>query len=124
MAKIKWTPDIRNILYTELVERFGPYNKWKKIKSPGTDKKAEYEEFKAKFAEMVTFLSNDETTAEAVQLQIDWAITKQPKIEKSGHVYNYILNISSAINCGFLASRDLPEILLAERDIIMENNRS
>ena len=108
----KWKPEIRNLLYKELLTRFGPYYTWDKWKP--VNKEDEYIKFCEDFAKIVEILSGIKTTKDAIMMQIAWATTPQLEI-KEGYISSFITNIAAAYNTGFIRNKDLPKTILMDR---------
>ena len=111
----KWTKEIRLLLYEGLVDNFGAYHTWEMSSYP-KDKKQEYDKFLENFATVISILSRNNTTPDAVQSQINWASTCQGSVE--GQADLFILNMAAAYEAGFIRNRDFPKVLLVEREKI------
>jgi len=112
--KNKWNQVFgRDLLYAQITERFGPYNKWDNRNYPN-GKRAEYIQFIKDFATAMSILTGDPTSEGAVAQQIAWALTDQETIAGS-HTSAYILNQASAYKAGFLVDSNFPSIVLSER---------
>jgi hypothetical protein len=109
---VKWSYNLRKLLYDELLKRFGPYNTWGKGTPTGKEK--EFDLFCEDFSNIVSFISQSKTTKDAVKLQIAWATTCQESIPNS-YAHSFIQNIGIALESGFVESKDLPTQILMER---------
>jgi len=110
-GQIKWTQELRKVLYARLVMEFGSYDTWGNSRSPSDVTR--YKKVTEELAEYFTNLTGDSFAATAVRQQVDWACTKQDGI-KASHARTFILNKAAAVEMGFLKSSDLPKYLLAE----------
>jgi len=113
MAKRIWTSELRNILYTKLTEKFGSFDTWGGFFPK--DQKEEFESFLNDMAKSFSILMEKEMTRDAIYMQIAWATTDQGEVG-GAHIYNYILNIASAYESGFIKSKDFPKYILVERE--------
>ena len=111
----KWTKEIRNLLYQILMERFGPYHTWNNNNYP-EGKRDEYLKFLDDFSNAMTSLyPDDPTSPKAVEQQFAWGVTDQETIS-GGHMTVFVQNISTAYESGFLRAKDLPKMILSERE--------
>jgi len=106
----------RSLLYAQLVERFGAYQTWGHKAYP-KGKREEYEIFLYDFASVMTILSGDATTSEAVRMQIRYAITTQEYFKTSAVVYNHIVNFMAAYVSGFITNKDFPDTILMDKEL-------
>jgi hypothetical protein len=102
-----WTGDVRRLLYTRLVQLYGPSDKWEKTSSPGHGLDADFEKFCKIFAQAVGAKS-----ADAVKHQIRFAM---PETEH-GSTWNRqaqtaILNKAAALEAGFIRDGQLPHLV-------------
>jgi hypothetical protein len=105
---IIWSRAVRDLLFEELVERFGPYKDWEMQAAPSRRKRAEFDKFCASFADLVGAKSG-----EAVKHQIAWAIGVPMNSEHhwdSSQARNAMLNMAAAFDAGFIRNRDFPEL--------------
>jgi hypothetical protein len=101
-----WTGDIRRVLYHQLVKKFGPYDQWEKVSSPGGNRDKEFEKFCDSFAEAIGAKSG-----EAVQHQIRFAQPETPNESTwSRQAQTAILNKAAALEAGFIEDKHLPDL--------------
>ncbi|MGA2057961.1 MAG: hypothetical protein ABSG88_21980 [Bradyrhizobium sp.] len=106
-----WTGDVRRVLYTRLVRRFGPSDKWKKTSSPGGGRDQDFKDFCEAFAKVVGAKSGN-----AVKHQIRFAITETEHGSNLGrHSQTAILNKAAALEMGFINDSQLPNLLAVRR---------
>lgn len=105
-----WSQDVRRVLYTRLVELFGPLDEWTGSSSPGGNLDGSFDEFCEAFCKVVGAKS-----AVAVKHQIRFAMPESLEGSKweSGHVQTAILNKAAALECGFFSDKHLPASLVA-----------
>jgi len=109
-TRIKWTQELRKIMYARLVMEFGSYDTWGNSRSPSDTAR-----FKVVLRELATYFSDltgESFEPTAVDQQVNWACTKQSDV-KAGHARTFILNKAAALEMGFLKSADLTKHLLA-----------
>jgi hypothetical protein len=51
----------------------------------------------------------------AVEMQLRWAVTRQPVFCNQTHVKVFILNVAAALEVGFLTTADLPTWMTQDR---------
>ena len=101
-----WTGEVRRVLYTRLVQLFGPYEKWTKSSSPGRNLDTSFEQFCDAFARAIGAKSG-----KAVQHQIRFAMPETPKGSTwERHAQTAILNKAAALEAGFIEDKHLPNI--------------
>jgi hypothetical protein len=106
-----WTGEVRRVLYKRLVERFGPYDTWKRKSSPGPEHEDAYEQFCDAFARAVGAKS-----ASAVRHQIRFAMPETERGSTWGrHAQTAILNKAAALEAGFIEDKHLPNLLAIGR---------
>lgn len=104
-----WTSTARDLLFQQLVDRFGPYSEWALDHSPGRGLEDEFENFLIVFAELI-----GASSPLAVEMQIAFATPVTNRAEwRQGHVQAAILNIAAALNAGFISNKELPALLVA-----------
>ena len=103
-----WSTAARTLLYTKLVEKFGPRKEWVCGGYPSKEKKETYNSFCKNFANAIGAKSR-----RAVTQQIDWALTKQEQINYA-HVHSFIENKQKAKDAGFIDNSYIPEVILCE----------
>jgi hypothetical protein len=109
--KTIWTTVAYQLLYEQLVCRFGPHKDWASTHPPG------YWEFCAVFAELV-----GANSAQAVSHQIQFALGVRGDSEhhwKSGHARNAILNMSAAFWAGFIDNSYFPSLVAKKNGVEM-----
>jgi hypothetical protein len=111
-ANLKWTQDLRKILYARLTMEFGSHDEWGKMSFPD-GRKARYHEVLKELAEYFSRLTGDTFAWTAVQQQVDWGRTRQEEI-RDNYLRQYILNKAAAIEMGFLQPSSLPATVLAD----------
>jgi hypothetical protein len=100
-----WTEAAYELLYEQLVRRFGPYKTWLGQRPANRD---EFEQFCATFAEVVGAKS-----AEAVKMQIRFAVGIDGPNEhrwRQGQARTAILNMAAAFHAGFIDNSHFPDL--------------
>src|SRR5262245_42634500 len=92
--RIKWTQELRKIMYARLVMEFGSYDGWGHSRSPSDT--ARYREVLKEIARYFSNLTGNSFAPTAVDQQINWACTKQSDV-KAGHARTFILNKVAAV---------------------------
>ena len=108
--KRKWTHAVRYVLYSDLLEKFGPYDEW-----PGrrpVESKV-FKEFLVKEAEHLNSVFPVEGNrkpfdASSIGQQIDWALSRTEAIAPT-HVNSYMCNKVAAYEAGFITRTSLPQ---------------
>lgn len=114
MAKqIKWTQELRRILYARLVMEFGPHASWV-LKNYPKGQRKRYDLVLEELARYFSELTGSKFEATAVDQQIAWATTKQESITNAGFAYQFMMNKSAALEMGFLSSSELPEYIVTQ----------
>ena len=113
-SNLKWTQDLRQVMYARLVMEFGSHETWGKASFPD-ERKERYREVLRELAAYFSILTGDEFAWTAVQRQVDWGRTRQEAI-RDGHLRQFILNKAAAIEMGFLSPSSLPSTVLTERN--------
>lgn len=111
--QIKWTQDLRKVLYARLVMEFGEHSKWELTNYP-KGKKARYNEVLEELAKYFQALTGKPFESTALDQQVAWAVTRQQDVANSGFAYQYILNKAAALEMGFISSSDLPLYMVTE----------
>ena len=112
-----WNPDIwtaaaRRLLYSRVVALFGPYDEWKKKRSPGRGLDDDYDAFCEAFARVVGCKS-----ADAVKHQIAFALPSTSNATTwTRHAQPAILNKAAALEAGFIGDKHLPDLLAVGRE--------
>lgn len=119
---LKWTQDLRKVMYARLVMEFGSHDEWIKASYP-EGKKDRYQTVLRELAQYFTRLTGDEFAWTAVQQQVDWGRTQQEQI-RDGHLRQYILNKAAAIEMGFLRPSSLPATVLTEMPSVVGDDLS
>lgn len=104
-----WTREAYDLLYRQLVLKFGPYNSWENITSPGKEQSAEFERFCELFAQTI-----GANSARAVQHQISWSLpipADQKRDWPPSRARNAILNMAAAFNAGFIDNTAFPHLI-------------
>src|SRR5690348_566041 len=114
---IKWTQELRKVLYARIVMEFGQYNSWDAKRYPADRR----DRFNAVLQELATYfsqLTDDEFEPTAVGQQADWACTSQREVTNAGYACQLIMNKAAALEMGFLTGTDLSSFLSiqAERE--------
>jgi hypothetical protein len=111
-SQIKWTQELRKVVYARITMEFGTYETWggEQPKGQGT----RYQEVLKELAAYISTLSGKTIEHTAVDQQIAWAITKQKSI-RAGHVRQFVMNKAAALEMGFLTGPELPHFMLAEK---------
>jgi hypothetical protein len=117
-ANLKWTQDLRKVMYSRLVMEFGSHDEWGKASYP-EGRKDRYHEVLKELAAYFARLTGDEFAWTAEQQQVDWGRTRQEEI-RDGHSRQFILNKAAAIEMGFLTPSALPSTILT--DMASEDN--
>jgi hypothetical protein len=107
--RIKWTAAARQLLYEQLVSRFGPHGEWEARERPGRGHDESYEQFCNSFAQLIGAES-----ARAVKHQISFAIPIQRggiRRWKQGHARSAILNLAAAFEAGFVGANAFPALV-------------
>jgi hypothetical protein len=73
-----WTPTTTDMLFEQIVKRYGPYSDWEKSNYPGRGLDQDYEEFRTAFAKVCGANSKD-----AVGMAI--MIAAKPKLTSNGN---------------------------------------
>ena len=112
--KVKWTHELRCLVYRSITTRFGQHNKWGTKFHPD-GKRSEYGQTLKIIADFLTTLTGARYLPSEIQQQINWAISEQKALIKKNYSRQYILNKAAAIESHFLEGKDLPA-LLAQND--------
>jgi hypothetical protein len=107
---VKWTHELRILVYRRLTQEFGPYRTWGMADYPRNNK-ANYELSLKDIARFISQLTGQPFAWTAIQQQIRWGYSKQAGITNPNHARNYILNKAAAIEAGFICSKDLPSMI-------------
>ncbi len=105
---MKWTQDIRRIVYARLVMEFGPYSEWKLKQRPEQDE-ARYDAVVEELARYLKSITGEDFAASAVKAQVNWGCTEQATVKDQSHARNFVLNKAAALETGFIAASDLPQ---------------
>ena len=108
--KVKWTHELRCLIYRAIATRFGPHKKWGTKFYPN-GKSSEYENTLKIIADFLTVLTGAQHKASEIKQQINWAISEQKALIKKNYSRQYILNKAAAIESHFIEGKDLPAIL-------------
>jgi len=102
-----WTAAAHNLLYQELVKRFGKLPEWETNNRPGRGLDFEYDLFCESFAKIVGADSGD-----AVRQQIAFARQETlPNVKSSrSMVSNFVLNKAAAYHAGFILFANFPGV--------------
>lgn len=112
--KLVWTRELRDLLWSRFFERFGARETWGGRRQPHNQELSSfYEDMSVAFSK----LTGREFTMGSISNQIAWGLSLQPNVESTGCVYNWVQNVSAALNAGVLGCRDLPSLLLVERSL-------
>jgi hypothetical protein len=116
MAKnqVKWTQELRKIVYARVTMEFGPYQTWDGGRAP-KGQKARYEAVLKELAGYLSALSDKSIEYTAIEQQIAWAVTKQEVVQNAGYARQFIMNKAAALEMGFLTGPELPDYMLAEK---------
>ncbi len=108
-----WTGEVRRVLYSQLVKKFGPLDDWTGSSSPGRDLDREFDQFCDDFARAI-----GAETGKAVKHQIRFAMPKSPKGStwEEGHARSAILNKAAALEASFIKNKHLPNLTAVGRE--------
>jgi hypothetical protein len=108
-----WTGEIRRVLYSQLVKRFGPLDDWTGSSSPGRGLDGAYDQFCEDFAHTMGAESG-----KAVKHQIRFAMPESSKGStwEEGHARSAILNKAAALEAGFIKNKHLPNLTAVGRE--------
>ncbi len=113
---LKWTQEMRRILYARLVMEFGPHSSWE-LKNYPKGKRQRYLAVLEELAGYLSTLSGKAIEGTAIDQQVAWAVTRQEDITSSGFAYQFLMNKSAAIEMGFLASSELPAFMMTQTSL-------
>jgi len=97
-----WTIETTLVLYRQLMKRFGPHREWYRTSFP-YDKRFDYDDFCEKFA-----AAHGAKSADAVKMQVGWAVGRQPMIKNRHNMRNIFRNKLCAWDVDFIDGRLLP----------------
>jgi hypothetical protein len=111
-GQVKWTHELRKIVFARLTMEFGPHSNWggKDARYPQGNKDR-FEAVKEELARYLSTLTGKSFVATSLEKQIDWACTAQNRVQDSGHARQFILNKAAALEAGFLQQSDLPSYI-------------
>ena len=117
MAKrnIKWTQEMRRVLYARLVMEFGAHATWE-VRNYPKGKRKRYDVVLEELARYFSTQSGSTFHGSALDQQVAWATTKQESITNAGFAYQFIMNKSAALEMGFLSSAELPDYIVTQTD--------
>lgn len=105
-----WTRAARDLLYEALVTRFGAHATWENGAWPSAARRREFDEFCDEFAKLVGAKSGA-----AVKVQIGWGCGTTGEVGErhwdSSHSRNFVLNMASAFEAGFVTHEDFPAVV-------------
>jgi hypothetical protein len=113
-SQVKWTQELRKIVYARITMEFGAYHTWGGGRQP-KGQGSRYEKVLKELASYLSSLSGKTIEFTAVDQQIAWAVTKQEAIQNAGYARQFIMNKAAAIEMGFLTGPELPDYMLAEK---------
>lgn len=91
----------RDLLYTQLTERFGSFDTWGNKNYP-ENRRDEFNIFTEDYAKVMTFFSGGKTTALGVRMQIKYITHPVESSTVRGYYRTLIMNQAAAIKAGFL----------------------
>jgi hypothetical protein len=106
---MKWTYEARELLYSQLVARFGPHKDWETSARPGRGLNEEYDLFCENFAKTIRSKSGN-----AVKHQISFALPIPEggtRYWAQGHARSAILNLAAAFQAGFVEAFAFPSLI-------------
>jgi hypothetical protein len=87
-----------------------------KVRATPPDKRQQFNGAMRRLAVIFSELAKRDITPEAVEQQVDWAITVQKEIRNQGHARQFILNKAAALEVGFIVASDLPGYMNVSKD--------
>lgn len=112
---MKWTQNIRRIVYQRLLDEFGPCSEWHNRSNP-TGNKQEYIAFLEQIANGLASINDDSCTRGAVENQIMWGIQESQSVcLNTGAITNFVYNRAIALEVGLIESGDMPDYGLFEK---------
>jgi len=105
MGKRIWTYETCKELYVRLIQHFGTHMTWEKNQWPD-ERRGEYDSFCADFSRIIGASEKG-----GAQMQVNWAITKQEKVDVDDTFYR---NKAAAYEAGFIDKSYLPKTILCE----------
>jgi hypothetical protein len=107
MSFRKWTKAARELLFEELVKRFGKHSEWEFHTKPGHGLDRSFDNFCKTMSDVVGADGPD-----AVKIQIAFGLPITGKSTwKQGHAGTAILCLAAAIEAGFISSTDVPTLV-------------
>jgi hypothetical protein len=113
-SQIKWTQELRKVVYARITMEFGPYQTWGGARTP-KGQGGRYEEVLKELAAYLSTHSGKTIEYSAIDQQIAWAVTKQETIQNAGYARQFIMNEAAALEMGFITGPELPDYMLAEK---------
>lgn len=111
--EVKWTQELRSILYRRITAEFGPYREWGMADYP-SNRKSEYEQALRDIAHFISAMTGDQFESTAVQQQVRWGFSKQSGVNDQSRARQFILNKAAALEAVFISAKDLPKMMLIE----------
>lgn len=115
---MKWSQELRVILYRRLLEKYGPHKTWESRNYPRAGEHAEFRAFMEEIADSLRKITGTNFKDGGPIMQFAHAITTQPEARGTGRAYNIIMNKAAAYDVGFITSKEMPSCMLME----YENN--
>ncbi len=112
---MKWNQAIRRLVYKRLLDTVGPYSDWELKSCPKKGGSQEFEKLMGDISIGLSLLTGLECTADAVRIQINFAIEDQKSFERQDQMKVHYLNIVAALEVDFMTNKDLPSIMLKEK---------
>jgi hypothetical protein len=110
--QVKWTQELRKIVYARIAMEFGPHQSWGGTRAP-KGKTKRFAQVLKELAEYLSRISGKPIGPGAIDQQIAWAVTKQSQVQNAGHARQFIMNKAAAVEMGFLTGPELPDYMLA-----------
>jgi hypothetical protein len=114
-SNVKWTQELRKIVYARITMEFGAYQSWGASRTPKGQTKR-FDDVLKELADYLSVLSGKSIGPGAIHQQIAWAVTNQNTVQNAGHARQFIMNKAAALEMGFLTGPELPDYMLADKE--------
>ena len=100
-SNVKWTQELRKIVYARITMEFGPYQSWGASRTPKGQVKR-FDDVLTELSDYLSTLSGKSIAPGAIHQQIAWAVTEQSGSSRNGVSYG----------------PELPDYMLSEKETV------
>ena len=118
---MKWTQELRVIMYKRLLEKYGPHESWETRTYPEKGKGEKFHAFMEEMSGSLRKITGTNFKDGGPIMQFEWAVAIQSSIG-SRYIYTFIMNKAAAYEAGFITFKEMPIQMEVETPNLWKKN--